>query len=470
MPLDLARTLSWKSATGDDETMLQQLQANILRPHVRTHLSVLFLNFGDGVQGRAFLRALVTGGLVKSALTHLQEVEAFHSSGTSGTPYVGVGITAGGYQVLGVTANLPSDASFLRGMKDPASRAALHDPAPTLWEAPYRQDVHAVVVIGDASDASVASRRNEVLDLLSPSITVLTEEVGVSQVNSNGDGIEHFGYVDGRSQPLFLDEDIDEEHDNTVGPQEWDPEFHLDRILVPDPAAPNPDVHHGSYFVYRKLEQNVRRFKNAEDDLADALQLTGDDRERAGAMIIGRFEDGTPVTTQRTDGFPRPVTNNFNYDDDGNGMKCPFQAHIRKSNPRGSGGFEPAAQERMHLMARRGQTYGERVDDPNADIPPSERPSGGVGLLFMAFNVNFSQQFDFVQERWVNSDGFPLVPNGHRAPGLDPVIGQGVRPAADYPPIWGAAANRTADAPAQAVTLRGGEYFFMPSLAFLVAL
>jgi hypothetical protein len=42
--------------------------------------------------------------------------------------------------------------------------------------------------------------------------------------------------------------------------------------------------------VFRKLEQNVRRFKQVEEDPADALELTGDDRERAGAMIVGRFE------------------------------------------------------------------------------------------------------------------------------------------------------------------------------------
>jgi Dyp-type peroxidase family len=239
-------------------------------------------------------------------------------------------------------------------------------------------------------------------------------------------------------------------------------------VLVPDTAAPDPGVHFGSYFVFRKLEQNVRRFKQAEADLADTLGLTGEDRERAGAMIIGRFEDGTPLTTQREDGAESPVSNNFTYDSDRAALKCPFQAHIRKTNPRGSGNAQDPAAERRHLMARRGVTYGERPDDPNADVPPAARPSGGVGLLFMAFNSRLGNQFEFTQAVWADNPGFPIVEGV--TPGLDPVIGQGERGSSDYTVEWGGSAQRTAGPVPQAVTLRGGEYFFMPSLAFLRSL
>ena len=34
---------------------------------------------------------------------------------------------------------------------------------------------------------------------------------GHGQHNKHGEGIEHFGYVDGRSQPIFLTEDLDKE-------------------------------------------------------------------------------------------------------------------------------------------------------------------------------------------------------------------------------------------------------------------
>lgn len=332
-----------------------------------------------------------------------------------------------------------------------------------------------MILIGDATDVGITAGRNAVLDLMTDTITVIGEETGLGQHNSNGDGIEHFGYVDGRSQPLFLTQDIADEQANAArnggpGSLDWDPAFPLSRVLVPDTAAANPDVDFGSYFVFRKLEQNVRRFKQAEQDIADQLGLMGEDRERAGAILIGRFEDGTPLTVQRTAGEALPVTNDFNYDQDADGLKCPFHGHIRKSNPRGSGGFETPENERKHIMARRGQTYGQRTDDPGADLPPGARPTGGVGLLFMAFNVDFGQQVDFVQEAWVNSQGFPKVPAGTPAPGLDQVIGQGPRGPLSQPKIWDATTAVDVDPAPQAVTLKGGEYFFMPSLDFLNAI
>ncbi len=50
------------------------------------------------------------------------------------------------------------------------------------------------------------------------------------------------------------------------------------------------------------------------------------------------------------------------------------------------------------------------------------------------------------------------------------MIGQGERGSSDYTVEWGGSTQRTAGPVPQAVTLRGGEYFFMPSLAFLRSL
>ncbi|MFJ7215917.1 Dyp-type peroxidase [Amycolatopsis sp. NPDC098790] len=465
MSVDLSTTLSWTTATGDAEVMLGELQPNILKAHVRDHLSALLLGFGDPAEARAFLVSVT--GKMKSAKAHLEEVGAFKESGAAGTPYVGVGLTAAGYGVLGVT-EFPSDESFRRGMAAPDTRQRLNDPPRSTFDPGYHGEIHAVVLVGAATDKAMTARRNEILGLLPDSVTVLAEETGLGRVNARGEGIEHFGYVDGRSQPLFLTEDVDAEKNNTDGINVWNPAAPLSQVLVPDTAAPDPGVHFGSYFVFRKLEQNVRRFKQAESDLADTLGLTGEDRERAGAMLIGRFEDGTPLTTQREDGAESPVSNNFTYDSDRAALKCPFQAHIRKTNPRGSGGAEDPSGERLHLMARRGVTYGERPDDPNADVPPAARPSGGVGLLFMAFNSVLGNQFEFTQTLWANNPGFPIVEGV--TPGLDPVIGQGERGTSEYTVEWGGSVQQTAEPVPQAVTLRGGEYFFMPSLAFLRAL
>jgi Dyp-type peroxidase family len=469
MAVDLTAPLAWKTAAGDAATLLDELQPNILKGHVRDHLSVVFLHFDRQDEARTFLGDLVQ--LMKSARTHLEEVEAFKTSGASGTPYVGVGLTAAGYAALGVADDqIPADPSFRASMKASATRTKLMDPPVTMWEPQFREEIHAVVLIGDATDAGTSTRRLEVGLLLPDSVTVVGEETGLSQINGDGNGIEHFGYVDGRSQPLFLVEDVDNERQRMDGTTVWDPAFGLDRVLVADPAAPDPATNFGSYFIFRKLEQNVQRFKQAEEDLADELGLTGEDRERAGAMIVGRFEDGTPVVVQSEGGAHSPVMNDFDYDSDPAGAKCPFHGHIRKSNPRGSGGVEAIADERKHLMARRGQTYGRRLDDPTAELDPSQRPTGGVGLLFMAFNAELAQQFEFTQASWANSAAFPQVPDGAAAPGLDPIIGQGPRTEATYPVEWGGTDIVAAHALPQSVQMKGGDYFFMPSLAFLRSL
>jgi len=469
MPVDLTKPLAWKTASGDADAMLSQLQPNIVKGHVREHMQVLFVQFSGAAEGRAFLGAVARK--MKSAKKHLLEVERFQSPAkTPGTRYIGVGITRTGYSKLGIpAASVPGSAKpsarpFRNSMRADESVAILGDPAVSAWEEPYRHTIHAVVLIGDATKASVTATRAEIDALLTPKVELLGVEIGRGQTNTHGDGIEHFGYVDGRSQPLFLEEDVAAE---THTPTGWNPRFALGRVLVPDKAAPNPAQHFGSFFVFRKLEQNVRHFHQAEKDLADALGLTGADRPRAGATIVGRFRDGTPLVSHSKGGF-LPPANDFDYDKDAQGRRCPLHAHIRKTNPRGSGGGEDHPGERTHLMARRGQNFGTRSDDINATLPPSARPTGGVGLLFMAFNSEISNQFEFTQSAWANSTSFPF--GGPSEPGLDQVIGHGPRPKTKCPLKWDKAPTKTVNAAPQAVTMKGGEYFFMPSIAFLKAL
>jgi Dyp-type peroxidase family len=461
MAVELKKLLAWKAATGDAARMLDELQPNILKPHVRNHLSVLLLRFGDRAEAGAFLTEVAK--FMKSAATHLKETDLHKQARQSGeayhgTPYVGVGLSLAGYTALGVaSAKTPPDPGFIRGTRARATREALSDPPVSTWETPYRDPIHAIVLVGDETDQAVSNRRNEILALMLESVTVVGEETGIAQRNDDDHGIEHFGYVDGRSQPLFLEEDYEQERATTDGVTVWDPRLPLERVIVPDPAAPDPSTQFGSYLVFRKLEQNVQRFKEEEKRLAGALGLTGEDAERAGAMLVGRFEDGTPVTLQRGEGAHDPLMNDFTYASDEHGMKCPLYAHIRKVNPRG-----PKA-ERRHLMARRGQTYGVRSDDINADVPACRRPVDGVGLLFIAFNASIEEQFEHTQQRMANGAGVADAASG----GVDPIIGQGPRGRLTSTPGWGEGDPMTTDPVAQAVTMKGGEYFFTPSLAFL---
>jgi Dyp-type peroxidase family len=490
MPVTLDSPIDVDNANADTKAMLDALQPNIIKPHVRDVLTVLFMRFSQPTGAKAFLKALAsakfkgTKPLMKSASRHLVEIAAFKANGTKGTPYVSLGLTAAGYTALGTAAGrTPDDASFRGGMQ----AAGLGDRPVAEWDEVFRQPIHAAILIGDAErgphDAALAKVQSLIAS--AAGVAVAGTQDGLGLHNSNGDGIEHFGYVDGRSQPLFLKADIDREQDRTDGTSVWNPAFAPSRVIVADPAAPNPAQHFGSYFVFRKLEQDVKAFKLAEEQLADDLGLTGDDAERAGAMLVGRFEDGTPVALQSEAGSHKPVQNDFNYTSDPHGGKCPYFAHIRKVNPRGSGGFEQEPQERLHIMARRGQTYGLRADNPN-DGATDNKPEGNVGLLFMAFNVKIADQFEFAQKAWANFPGFPKVKSvnaathiPHGQPGLDPIIGQGARGNAEFPLDWGAQPDRVGTAlnkrrtksvaqVAEAVRMKGGEYFFMPSLATLL--
>ncbi|MGC4077435.1 MAG: hypothetical protein QM702_10455 [Rubrivivax sp.] len=352
MAVTLNGPIAWKTATGDNLAMLEALQPNIIKPHVREFLTLLFLKFDNAAAGRAFLTDLAT--VMKSTRAHLIEVRDFKEKQVPGTPYIGVGLTATGYQALGVPA-VPADKSFQGGMQ---GTAGLNDPAVGDWEEHFRAaaQLHAVVLVGDMlkRPRDAALKQVEAKIAAAGGVTVLARQEGVGQHNANNQGIEHFGYVDGRSQPLFLDEDIADETNTTDGTSLWNPEFPLGQVIVRDAAAPDPNVHFGSYFIFRKLEQNVKLFKARELQAAEDLGI--DDEERAGGMLVGRFEDGTPVTMQFAEGAQHPVPNNFTYDSDKAGAKCPFLGHVRKTNPRGSGGEEKPEDERKHLMARRGQT------------------------------------------------------------------------------------------------------------------
>ena len=269
----------------------------------------------------------------------------------------------------------------------------------------------------------MATRRNEVEALLPDSVTVLGEETGLAQRNPRGERDRAFGYVDGRSQPLFLVEDINEERSRGDGTTVWDPAFPLEQVLVPDRGAPDPSKHFGSYFVFRKLEQNVRRFKEEEEHLANSWTCPRRSMS-APARCWSRFEDGTPLTLQSEEGAHSPVMNDFTYASDDQGMKCPYYAHTGQ-NRRG-----PAAADRLYPMARRGQTYGVRLDDINKDLPASSRPVGGVGLLFTAFNASISGQFERMQSL-ANAPRLPERPTD----GVDPIIGQGARGETESDPL-----------------------------------
>ena len=480
MPIDLDMPLFWKEAESDELALLQNLQGNILKGHGRDHTANIFfvLDPAQPLKSRRLLRELANFHLT-SAHRQLLDTERFKATGEGGGGFAHLALSFAGYQAIGLATDAPTDPDFTSGMKSTSSVAALSDPDVSTWEAPFQSDIHGIVLVADETESSTAALASIIKELIvDAGGSIVHVQHGKSLRNAAGVGIENFGYVDGRSQPLLLQEDIDAEV-ALAGSSRWNPAFPLSAALVKDPGT-SDTVSFGSFFIFRKLEQAVRAFKTREQAVADVLGLQDEERELAGAMLVGRFEDGTPVTlSDRARGEAPP--NNFNYREDA-GIRCPAHAHIRKTNPRGSGGAEPEEGERRHIMPRRGIPYEDvkRTFHP-AELPEANDfasfssdvapllPEGGVGLLFMAYNQEIARQFKFTQQTWANNAGFPFAPSGPH--GLDPVIGQGpITPGEQrLPKEWDNESEGKVDNVdfGGFVTMKGGEYFFSPSLTWL---
>jgi Dyp-type peroxidase family len=321
------------------------------------------------------------------------------------------------------------------------------------WEDYFESEVHAMLLLADVDPLRLNEAAARAIMDIKPVTKAVHVEHGHVLTNENGDGIEHFGYADGVSQPLFLREDVDKGNENGQENQSvWDPSAGLNLVLSHDGNGTGA-YSFGSYFVFRKLEQNVKGFKQKEEELAEALHLDGHDAERAGALLVGRFEDGTPVTLQGAEGMRHPIPNGFTFQDDGKGLRCPFQAHIRKVNPR-------TKEANAHRITRRGIPYGSR----KADF--SDRPVKDVGLLFMCYQQRIEDQFEVMQAHWANDPDF-----GKPGSGLDPIIGQGLRTEQEYAFKWGKDGKEKGKFNFDPfVKMRGGEYFFAPSISFLKGL
>ncbi len=488
---------------------LHDLQGNILKGHGRHTTLNRFLRFDgcDPAAARAALARLAQGGFITSAARQIAITKGAKNGGPRDIPVAFLMISRRGYEKLGFTLDPEkADEAFLDGMSNRGPKPAtaggrpdpgLGDPPTDTWD-PGLVDPDALLIVGvdslgteaaaqaaadrprtkPAADLSAAKALVDQAAAVSAGIarahadqlcagfaaagiSIVHDEKGRARFNRAGDGIEHFGYVDGRSQPLLLLSDAQGELGSGI--DQWNPIFHPDETaLAPCPAGSDCA---GGYFVFRKLDQNVKAFKEAEEALEDLIQQAGGDPEHAGPMVVGRFEDGTPFIQSQT-ALNAVVPNNFNYDGDPDGKTCPFEAHIRKTNPRGDV-FRNIPQagpngDRAPIMARRGIPYGERDDDPNDDDTP--KPEGDVGLLFMAYMHSVKDQFEFTQKSWANNEGFV-----RGTPGIDPIIGQGgtivhkwpVKPTEDPTVEF-----RFADH----VRLRGGEYFYAPGLTFIAAM
>lgn len=541
----------------DYEPLLAEIQGNILKSHGRNHAVYLFLKFKKDEQDEeqankdiektkqwigSFSHKYVTSALeqAKQGKRYRQNQEV-PAKDVPAQVFASFFLTRAGYMHLGYTYDqLPNEDAFRQGMKDPNMQSELGDDVNQLikdkdgkevpvWDAGFKDhEIHALVLL--AADKAVGSRTDELKKLeqqqptllhvvpvlLQEKLEVLKKELGyIADViheeygyvlrDENQEEIEHFGFRDGVSQPLFLKRDIDKERTPSNFDQ-WDPRAPLSLVLFKDPLGDTEKESYGSFLVFRKLEQNVggwnrdvvrlaRKLKILDEvthpieerephqgetllEWRQRLQLT-DEQSRniqlAEGYTMGRIHDGQPTVHSDDPKLPRPnpethLSNNFNYAEDSQGSKCPFFAHIRKVNPRGDTGTAsivatPVAleEEKMHRIVRRGISYGTL---------PTQAPEGGGGLLFACFQASLASQFNFMQKAWAKEQNFVK-----RDVGTDVVIGvekrdaDGRAPGENYkfPNEW--ESQETTEAEFRHwVTMKGGEFFFAPSMSFLKAL
>ena len=252
----------------------------------------------------------------------------------------------------------------------------------------------------------------------------------------------------------------------------------------------------GSLMVFRKLKQNVEGFWKFMNSVGKELDMQP---ETLASKFIGRWKSGAPLSKFPLGDPNEPEKSDFNdfkylkgeqagaeIDDDKDGVKTPRFAHIRKVYPRDDGVSPNAADNlddnRTHRILRRGIAYGP-TREVNHD---AER-----GLIFVCYQKDLSLQFEFLMKAWANNRTFPSVtppvtpPFGH---GIDAIIGKTFNTQPDgtvthkddevdnlvessssglttrpIPPpgIQGLPGLK------QWVFLRGGDYFFSPSLSAL---
>lgn len=457
--------------------LLDNLQANILWPHGRNfarHVFVRFTGTPDAV--KAWIRA--TGKTVTRAGDQLAQIkEREKDEKFDGGVVKSFFISARGYEFLGFDTRR-FEHVFRSGMKsqkpnlvDAITGTRNKDPKPAAWEAGFQKEIHALVTVADSREDVANKAADAVKASLAGVGEVLTVECGTVLRRDLPDGsgfepVEHFGYFDGISNPIFTRRDLDKEaadRPENFPWKEWDPGAPLSMVLTGDPLTSEADAY-GSYLVYRKLGQDFALFESRVKALAAAM---GIDPELAGALVVGRFKDGTPVLSANLPSPGLEVLNDFNYDKDGEGVRCPFQSHIRKVNPRGTapGKLE---KERLRRITRRGIPYGEPMPGVAKGAKENADPKTPRGLLFMCFQQDIDDQWEFIQRTWADNVIFPKGLLLQKDTGDDPLIGQDPDEAQRWPKAWGDdQAGKKAFNFESAVTLKGGEYFFAPSIPFL---
>jgi Dyp-type peroxidase family len=222
---------------------------------------------------------------------------------------------------------------------------------------------------------------------------------------------------------------------------------------------PQPDIlgRNGTYVGFRKYQSRVGAFNR----FLRANGSTEEEREFLAAKLVGRWRSGAPLTLAPEVDNPAlgadPRRNNdFNYANDPRGRQVPFGSHIRRMNPRDTE-LTRLTDVNIHRLIRRGTTYGPPYD-PNALSEEADTVPRGAYFLFISAKAMAT--IEFLQQEWINDGNF-IGAGSER----DPIIG--LQEADATFTIPKEPVRRRVHGIETFNVLRGGEYFFMPSLSAL---
>jgi len=429
---------------------LNEIQATVLRPRPAPYFGThALLRVDDAQAGRAFLRRLIP---------HVDSAAAWW---TAKTPWLAVGISYAGLQSLGV----PQDSlqsfpeAFREGMAARARKLGdvnLNDPKN--WDQAYRKgQVH--IGLSAFSDSEEDRRRivgiaREQLQGFSGVSVLAMQDFGAQPGDRNS-----LGYKDGIDQPSIEGSGVD------PLPGQGEPIKAGEFILgypgesgFPLPM-PQPDIlgRNGTYVGFRKYQSRVGAFNR----FLRAHGSTEAEQELLAAKLVGRWRSGAPLTLAPDIDDPAlgadPQRNNdFNYSHDPRGRQAPFGCHIRRMNPRDTK-LTRLTDVKLHRLIRRGTTYGPPYD-PNAVSEADDEVPRGAYFLFISAKAMAT--IEFLQQEWINDGNFIGIGDER-----DPIIG--LHDEAATFTIPKDPVRRLVRGIETFNVLRGGEYFFMPSLSAL---
>jgi Dyp-type peroxidase family len=428
-----------------------QIQGLILRGYTHPFARYLFFRIPSGTQARVWLKHLVDNKRITVAEKWTEKPKTF----------LNIAFTATGLEALGLSDDTMSTFSeeFRHGIQNRSD--ILGDTgtnAPDHWEvgAP-EQVIHGLLMLYGEDEATLDAFTTEQQGLMESmgGLEIVSVQSGYRPADSH----EHFGFMDGISQPAIegLREPTPKE-----GPAIKVGEFVMgypnEYGVLPPMPAPEPLGRNGSYLVYRKLHQNVAAFwnyvrENSEDE---------GEAEWIAAKMVGRWRNGTPlVVSPDGDVLPtngeHPRLNDFNYaDTDLEGYGAPIGSHIRRTNPRDlfGGDSDPSYKSsNRHRIIRRGMSYGPPLKGKEDD-------GQDRGIHFFCVNANIAIQFEFTQQTWVNNAKFHGLyndkdPFAHNNDGKTDMT------------IQREPYRKRLRGMPNFVTVRGGAYFFLPSIAAL---